>query len=60
MVLKNLMELISLPQGVMHPKIMPLSSSSATIMNIGFTSDTTTLKILEHLLIKILHLQYCL
>ena len=29
-----------LPQGVMHPKIMPLSSSSATIMNIGFTSDT--------------------
>ena len=33
-----------LPQGVMHPKIMPLSSSSATIMNIGFTSDTTTLE----------------
>ena len=32
-----------LPQNVMHPKIMPLSSSAATIMNIGFTSETSTL-----------------
>ena len=32
-----------LPQTAKHPKIMPLTSSAATIMTIGFTSDTISL-----------------
>ena len=32
-----------LPESSMHPKIMPLSSSAATIMTIGFTSNEKSL-----------------